>query len=78
MTLSRSAPAGVDKRCALTSRPRRLKASLWGMSRVVRGLVLIVSARSAEKIAARKEEKFRVGKATWSEFAGGNRGREMK
>jgi hypothetical protein len=48
------------------------------MSSVVRGLVLMVSARSAEKIAARKEEKFRVGKATCSEFPGGNRGREIK
>ena len=70
--------AGVDRRCALTSRPRRLNASLWGMSSVVRGLVLMVSARSAEKIAARKEEKFKVGKATCSEFPGGNRGREIK
>jgi hypothetical protein len=38
----------------------------------------MVSARSTEKIAARKDEKFRVGKATWREFPGGNRGREIK
>lgn len=38
----------------------------------------MVSARSAEKIAARKEEKLRFGKATCSEFSGGNRGREIK
>jgi hypothetical protein len=37
-----------------------------------------VSARSAEKIAARKEEKLRFGKATCSELPGGNRGREIK
>jgi hypothetical protein len=55
-----------------------LKASLLGTSSVVRGLVLIVSPRSAEKIAARKEEKLRFGKATCSEFPGGNRGREIK
>ena len=45
---------------------------------MVRGLVLMVSARSTEKIAARKEEKLRFGKATCSEFPGGNRGREIK
>ena len=38
----------------------------------------MVSARSAEKIAARKEEKLRIGSATCNEFPGGNRGREMK
>jgi hypothetical protein len=38
----------------------------------------MVSARSAEKIAARKEERLRFGKATCSEFSGGNRGREIK
>src|SRR6266702_2786024 len=77
-TLSRSAVAEADRRCALTSKPRRLKASLWGTSSVVRGLVLIVSARSAENIAARKEEKLRVGKAICRELPGGNRGREIK
>src|ERR1700761_3689603 len=76
-TLSRSAVAEADRRCALTSKPRRVKASLWGTSNVVRGLVFMVSARSAEKIAARKEEKLRVGKAIWRELPGGNRGREI-
>jgi hypothetical protein len=38
----------------------------------------MVSARSAEKIAAMKEEKLRIGKATCNEFPGGNRGREIK
>jgi hypothetical protein len=38
----------------------------------------MASARSAEKIAARKEEKLRFGKATCSEFPGGNNGREIK
>jgi hypothetical protein len=38
----------------------------------------MVSARSTEKIAARKEEKLRIGKATCSEFPGGNSGREIK
>jgi hypothetical protein len=38
----------------------------------------MVSARSAEKIAARKEEKLRIGKVTCSEFPGGIRGREIK
>jgi hypothetical protein len=38
----------------------------------------MVSARLAEKIAARNEEKLRIGKATCSEFPGGNRGRDIK
>src|SRR6266404_3416936 len=77
-TLSRSAEAEEERRCALTSKPRRVKASLLGTSSVVRGLVLIVSARSTENIAARKEEKVRVGKATCRELPGGSRGREIK
>jgi len=58
--------------------PRRLNALLSGMSRVVRGVVLSVSARFVEKTAARKVDSSRDGRAVCSASTGGTRGRETK
>lgn len=58
--------------------PRRLKAPFGGMRSVVRGVVLSVSAKLVEKIAARNVDKSSSGRAVCSVSAGGTSGRETK
>ena len=78
ITFSRSALDVAWRRCALTSAPKRLNASLTGMRKVELGVAFSCSAREVEKIPARNVEKSKLGNAVWRTSVGGSRGREMK